>query len=120
MDENTKAICGVIRGNVSAIEAGRVLGLNPGHDGRCKCFFHGGDHRNLKLYPGERGYYCFVCHEHGDVIGLVMGYLKCTFPEALAWLNDSFGLGLDLARDSFRSRVRHAESYMRGRTTGHA
>ena len=113
MDDNIRYICDLIRNTVSALDAGRALGLNPGHDGRCKCFFHGGDHRNLRLYAENRGYYCFVCHEHGDVIHLVMGFQKCSFMDALEWLNDSFGLRLDLNRGSFSNRRRRANAYVR-------
>lgn len=113
MDDELRMVCELIRSTVSAYEAGKLLGLNPKSDGRCRCFFHGGDHRNLKLYGAGRGYYCFVCHEHGDVIRLVMKYLQCSFQEALEWLNESFDLRLDLNRDSYRNRVRHAETVPR-------
>ena len=115
MDDEMKYICEIIRSSVSALEVGKVLGLNPGYDGRCKCFFHGGDHKNLKLYGPGRGYYCFVCHEHGDVIRLVMNYSKCSFMEAVEWLNDAFGLRLDLRRDNPYARRRRAEAHARQR-----
>ena len=118
MDENTKYICDMIRNTVSALDAGRALGLSPGHDGRCKCFFHGGDHRNLRLYAGNRGYYCFVCHAYGDVISLVKAFHNCSFTDALCWLNDSFGLNLNLNKGSFYNRRRRAESYSRKFTGG--
>lgn len=115
MSDDMKYICDVIREVVSAQDVGRALGLNPGYDGRCKCFFHGGDHRNLKLYGPGRGYYCFVCHEHGDVIRLVMSYSKCDFMAAVEWLNDTFNLQLNLRRDNPYSRRRRAENYARKR-----
>ena len=111
MNDETRYICETIRASVSALDVGRLLGLNPGHDGRCKCPFHGGDHRNLKLYGTGRGYYCFVCHACGDVIRLVMEYTKCPFQNAIEWLNDSFDLHLDIDKKNYRSRVRHAERY---------
>lgn len=119
MDEDMRYVCDVIRGSVSAYDAGKMLGLAPGHDGRCRCFFHGGDRKNLKLYGPGKGYYCFVCHEHGDVIRLVMGYSKCSFMEAIEWLNDAFQLHLDLQRDDPYSRRRRAESYARRREREH-
>ena len=106
-----KYICDVIRSTVPAVEVGKALGFAVGHDGRCRCPFHGGDHRNLKLYGANRGYYCFVCHEHGDVIRLVKEYTHCSFIEAIEWLNDSFGLHLDLHKDNKWSRLRRAERY---------
>ena len=121
MDENMQTICGIIRSTVSAVEVGKMLGLNPDHGGRCRCFLHGGDHKNLKLYGPGRGYYCFVCHASGDVIHLVQEYSKCSFMDALQWINDAFGLHLDLNQGSFRNRRRRAEAYPRaGRTAEHA
>ncbi len=113
MDDNMQYACNVIRQNISAIEVGRLLGLDPQHDGRCRCFFHGGDHRNLKLYGPGRGYYCFVCHEHGDVIRLVKEYSHCSFSEAVEWIDAAFHLGLDLDRANPYSRRRRAEAYAR-------
>ena len=113
VNDELQIICDVIRSNVSAYEVGKLLGLAPKHDGRCRCFFHGGDHRNLKLYGPGRGYYCFVCHAHGDVISLVKEYTQCSFIEAIAWINDAFDMGLDLRRDSFQDRRRRAERYAR-------
>ena len=113
MDDDMKYICDIIRNSVSALEVGRVLGLNPGHDGRCRCPFHGGDHKNLKLYGPGKGYYCFVCHESGDVIRLVKEYTKCSFMDAVDWLNDSFGLNLDIKKNDPFQRRRRAEAYAR-------
>lgn len=86
----------IIRESVSAFKAGQALGLNPDSTGRCACPIHGGKDRNCSLDKGTRGYHCFVCHSGGDVIALVRDTLKCSFPEALEWLNSTFKLGLDI------------------------
>ena len=86
----------LIRRSVSAVDAGRALGLDINHSSRCKCPLHGGADYNMRLYDGDRGYYCFVCHARGDVIGLVEGVLGCTFTEAVKWLSDAFNLGVDI------------------------
>lgn len=85
----------LVKSSVSALDAGRALGLETNHDGRCRCPFHNGGDYNMKLYTGDKGYHCFVCHEHGDVIGLVQGVNNCTFVEAVQWLSDAFHLGID-------------------------
>ena len=110
-----------IRNTVSCVDAGQALGIHTDYKGRCRCFFHGGDRNNLKLYGENRGYYCFVCHEHGDVIHLVMGYLKCSYMDAVRWLDEAFRLGLDafLARErkpSIRSRFKAIERRKRHET----
>ena len=102
----------VIRG-VSCVEAGKAMGIHTDAKGRCKCPFHGGEHNNLKLYGEGRGYYCFVCHEHGTVIDLVMKYKGMKFLDAISWMNDMFGLGIDLDQKSYRNRCKKAEQYMK-------
>lgn len=85
----------LVRSSVSAMEAGRALGLEPNRDGRCACPMHNGRGKNLKLWTGDKGYYCFVCHAHGDVIELVQNVNGCGFTEAVQWLSDAFHLGVD-------------------------
>ena len=41
-----------------------------GTDFRGPCPFHQGTHRNFSVSPRKRMYYCFVCHEGGDVFRL--------------------------------------------------
>ena len=58
----------------------------------------------MKLYEGNRGYYCFVCHRGGDCISLVMGVVpNCSYSDAMWWINDEFGLGL--RRDDDRPNI---------------
>lgn len=111
-------ISDVVRSSVPCNEAGRYLGMDPDMQGRCRCFFHGGTHRNLKLYGERKGFYCFVCHESGDVIKLVKEYTKCSWMEAVEWLNDTFTLNLNLKRDGYRSRQRRAAAYAKKANRG--
>lgn len=57
---------------VSAEEAARMYGLNPDRHGRILCPFHNDHDPSMKVYPEDRGYYCFSCHAAGSVIDLVM------------------------------------------------
>ena len=91
-----------VRNSVSALMAAEALGLEPDRHGRCRCPFHNGNDRNLKLYGDDRGYYCFVCHTHGDVFSLVQGATGEGFTNALRWLCETFGIrmGNDTAFDA--------------------
>lgn len=92
---------------VSASEVADALGLSPDRYGRCACPIHGGKDRNMKLFSGERGYYCFVCHAGGDVIDLVRRVNGCGLREAVAWLDGAFhiGLNIDAPEDKERQRA---------------
>ena len=43
-----------------------------GADYRGCCPFHGGTHRNFAVIPKKGMYYCYVCHEAGDVFTYLM------------------------------------------------
>ena len=54
-----------------------------GADYRGPCPFHGGTHRNFAVIPKKGRYYCFVCHESGDVFSWLMKRLGMDYPTAV-------------------------------------
>jgi DNA primase len=54
-----------------------------GSDYRGSCPFHGGTHRNFAVIPKKGRYYCFVCHESGDVFSWLMKRLGMSYPDAV-------------------------------------
>ncbi len=54
-----------------------------GADYRGPCPFHGGSHRNLAVIPKKQMFYCFVCHESGDVFSFLMKHLGMEYPTAV-------------------------------------
>lgn len=64
----------------------------------CVCPFHNEKTGSMKLYPDKRGYYCYGCHDGGDVIKLTMKLHGLTFKGAVNTLNSSYNLGLNLDR----------------------
>lgn len=87
----------IIRDRVSAQEVGRMFGLEFGSDGRCKCPFCGSHRKDtLRLYPGNRGYYCFSCHAGGDSFRLWREMSGDGFRDAVENMNNAFGLGLPI------------------------
>lgn len=98
MKRDISTITDSIRHSVSALEAGRAMGLQVDRHGRCACPVHTGVDRNCKLYDGDRGFHCFVCGASGDVIKLVEYVQNCSFLSAVEWLNSAFHLGLPLDR----------------------
>lgn len=86
----------LIKQNVSAIDVANALGWEVRH-GRCKCPIHGGTDFNCRLYPGNRGYMCWVCKSAGDVISLVRNYYHdMSYKQCLLWFRDTFNLPLDI------------------------
>ncbi len=54
-----------------------------GADYRGPCPFHGGTNRNFAVIPKKGRYYCFVCHESGDVFTWLMKRLGLDYPTAV-------------------------------------
>ena len=54
-----------------------------GADYRGPCPFHGGTHRNFAVIPKKGRYYCFVCHESGDVVTWLMKRAGLDYPTAI-------------------------------------
>lgn len=49
-------------------QAAEYYGFQVDRQGRCICPFHNDRRPSMKIYPHDRGYYCFSCGAGGDVI----------------------------------------------------
>ncbi|MFP5231828.1 MAG: DNA primase [Acidobacteriota bacterium] len=58
------------------------------------CPFHKEKSGSFYLYPGTASYYCFGCHEHGDVFSFVMKMDSLSFPEAVRAVAAKIGMAL--------------------------
>lgn len=87
------------RERVSALEAGQRYGLSVNRSGFTRCPFHDEKTASMKLYDGNKGYFCFGCHAGGDVTSLVQALFHLSTPaDALRMLDEDFKLGLQLDR----------------------
>ena len=63
-----------------------------GTDFRGPCPFHQGTHRNFSVSPKKRMYYCFVCHEGGDVFHFLHKRLGVEWPAAVKMVGEKSGI----------------------------
>ena len=89
-------LAGTIRQRVSMFDAMKKYGIAVSRAGYACCPFHSEKTGSLRIYPGDRGWYCWGCHAHGDVIDFVSRYFDLDFKGALARLDSDFHLGLPL------------------------
>lgn len=87
-------LANAVRARVTARQVAVALGLEPNREWFCKCPLHGEKTGSMKLYPGNRGWYCFGCHQGGSVLDLVMACLGTDLKGAIEFLNDEFSMGL--------------------------
>ncbi|HUK22334.1 MAG TPA: DNA primase [Gemmatimonadales bacterium] len=63
-----------------------------GADYRGPCPFHGGTHRNFAVITKKGMFYCFVCHEAGDVFAFLMKKLGMDYPTAVRQVAERVGI----------------------------
>jgi DNA primase len=63
-----------------------------GTDYRGPCPFHQGTHRNFSVSPRKKIYYCFVCHEGGDVFQFLQKRLGIDWPSAVRSVAEKAGI----------------------------
>ena len=63
-----------------------------GSDFRGPCPFHQGTGRNFSVSPKKRMYYCFVCHEGGDVFNYLVKRLGVDWPTAVKMVAEKSGI----------------------------
>ncbi len=85
----------IIKQSVTLSQACQMYGVPINHQGFSRCPFHSGDNTaSFKIYPDDRGFYCFGCGLGGDVIKFVMLLFNINFAQAVQRLNNDFRLGL--------------------------
>jgi DNA primase len=66
------------------------------------CPFHQEKTPSFNVSPQRRRYHCFGCDADGDIISFVMHMEGMTFPEAVRFLAERYGIPLEFDRDPRR------------------
>lgn len=75
------------------------------------CPFHQEKTPSFSVSPTKQMYYCFGCHEGGDVFKFVMALERCEFPEAVRTVAEKCGIPIPRPRD--RSPEERRENHQR-------
>jgi DNA primase len=67
-----------------------------GADYRGPCPFHQGTHPNFSVSPKKHMYYCFVCHEGGDVFTFLSKRLGLDWPSAVRLAAEKSGIEIPI------------------------
>src|SRR3954463_10324349 len=95
----------VVQEYVPLKRAGRVFkGLCP---------FHGERTPSFQVDPDKPFFYCFGCHEGGDVFKFLTLHEKVSFPEAVKLLASKFGLALPEPEEGERSEDQRRDAALR-------
>ena len=82
------------------------------------CPFHGEKTPSFSVNPGKSMFYCFGCHEGGDIFKFIMKIVKCGFMDALKLLAGRYGIPVperqktaaEIAREKQRNSIYDANS----------
>ncbi len=69
----------------------------------CICPFHNDKTASMKL--NKNTFYCFACHENGDVIQFVQNYFDLDFISAMKKLNYDFALGINFDNPTKEDKI---------------
>lgn len=86
----------IIKERVTAKEVCARYGIPIDRKGFALCVAHNDTRPSMKIYDGNRGWYCFACNTGGDVISLVHLALGIDYKTAINRINDDFGLNLPI------------------------
>lgn len=89
-------------------------GFRTNRQGFCLCPFHADSHPSMKIYQHDKGYFCFTCHEGGDVVKFVGQLFNLTNEEACKKLIEDFSLPIKLEGMTYqekRERQKRQERY---------
>ena len=75
------------------------------------CPFHKEKSGSFHIYATQGNYYCFGCHEHGDVFSFVMKMDNVSFPEAVRAV--AVKIGIPLPKREFNSPQEAQEAGLR-------
>ena len=84
----------MVRSLVTMRRLVEAYGYSITRSGFMHCPFHQDKTPSMKIYDGNRGYYCFVCHAGGDVIDFVMRHDGLGFEAAVRHLAGMFQIQL--------------------------
>ena len=71
-------------------------GIDVNIRNKALCPFHQDQKPSLHVYPGQKGWFCYVCGRGGSVIDFVMGLFNLDFHDAIRKINADFDLHLPL------------------------
>lgn len=93
-----------VKGLVGMKKAAEFYGYPVSRNGCCICPFHQDRRPSMRIYPHDRGYYCFSCGSGGDVITFVSRLYDLNNEQAAVKLIEDFSLPIQTEGLTYRER----------------
>lgn len=88
----TDNIFETVKAAVTMSQVAEMCGYKPDRAGRILCPFHHEKTPSMKIYSGNRGFYCYGCQTGGDVVKFAQRVFECSPIEAAKRIADHFGV----------------------------
>lgn len=88
-----------VKSQVSVRDIAIHYGIKINRNGYISCPFHHEKTASMKLYSGNKGYYCFGCGAGGTIFNFVMEYENKTFEESVRMVADVFNIKISDGND---------------------
>jgi DNA primase len=82
----------LVRQSVTMRDIAGMYGYKVTRSGFMVCPFHADHDPSMKVYDGDRGFNCFVCHTGGDIIHFVRLHDNLEFEPAVRMIARHFGI----------------------------
>lgn len=103
-----------IKARLSMRQVAEYYGFPANKSGLCLCPFHRDRNPSMKIYPHDKGYYCFSCGSGGDVVKFVARLFHLDNEAAARRLIADFSLPIKTEGLSYRE-IREREKMKRSR-----
>jgi DNA primase len=81
-----------IKNRIPMRDVAEMYGITVGRNGLARCPFHDEKTASMKIYDGNRGFYCFGCGTGGDVVKFTALLFNLTNADAAKKLISDFAL----------------------------
>lgn len=98
------------KNKVNILDVCNLLSIKLNRNNKCLCMFHQEKTPSFSVSPSRNIFCCFSCGKKGDSITLVSEILKVTPLEAVIFLNNNLGLGINI-NNKQRSNFSFANEY---------
>lgn len=93
-----------VKQRVGMRQAAAFYGYPVDRQGRCLCPFHNDQRPSMKVYPHDKGYYCFSCGSGGDVVRFVGQLYGISNEQAALKLIEDFNIPIKTEGLTYRER----------------
>ena len=108
-----------VKQRLSMRQVAAYYGFREDRKHLCLCPFHADRHPSMRIYPNDKGFYCFSCGKGGDVITFVSALYGLSNEQACKKLIEDFSLPIKTEFDTYREKREREKKIKQQRELDH-